>query len=566
MRFRPAPVGSCILLGLMGDLSKRALPAALPLLVIAIAAGSVLAPFHWLGIPSGHDFEFHLNSWIEVLDHWKQGVVYPHWAALAHNGYGEARFIFYPPFSWSLGAALGALLPWKLVPGFYIWIALALSGCSMFFLAREWLPRGQALVAAIFYLANPYHVVIVYWRSALAELLAAAYLPVLLLLLWRSQEKSVRALAWLSLVVAAGWLTNIPSAVMMNYSLAAIALYLALSRRSREVLLLAAVAIVLGAAAAGIYLVPALHQQNWVNVAQALGPGVSPVENFLFTVTEDADHNRFNSLVSLVAVSEIILVIALLALSWRSSKSKLWSSAMIWSLLCVPLMFRPTLILWTHLPKLRFIQFPWRWLLCLNVPFALLLSVVTGRWWIRISLYAAALAVVLVVWHQVQAPWWDTAADIREMAENQHQGIGNEGTDEYVPAGVDPYDVDPNAPQVRFEGPGTARLRIESWQAEARVVVAATTSPGNLVLRLFNYPLWHVEVNGQPVATTRKAHSGEMVVPLGAGVNRVQVTFKEGLDRDLGAGVSVLALAAIGLCFRHSKFQSPAQETAAVRS
>jgi hypothetical protein len=496
-----------------------------------------------------------VNSWIEVLDHWKQGVAYPHWAALAHNGYGEARFIFYPPISWCLGAVLGALLRWSLVPGVYLWIALALSGCSMFFLAREWLPRGQALLAAIFYLANPYHVVIVYWRSAMAELLAAAYLPLLLLLLWRSEQQSIRAVGWLSLVVAAGWLTNIPSAVMMNYSLAALALYLALSRRSKQGLVAVAAAVVLGAALAGIYLVPAIHQQDWVNVAQALGPGVRPVDNFLFTVTEDADHNRFNSLVSVVALSEIIVIIALLNLSWRSWKSKLWSSAMIWSLLCVPLMFRPTLILWMELPKLRFIQFPWRWLLCLNVPFALLLSVVPRRWWLRTLLYAAAVAVVLVGWHRVQSPWWDSAADIREMVDNQHQGLGNEGTDEYVPAGVDPYDVDVHAPQVRFEGPGTAKLRVESWQAEIRVVVAASTSPGNIVLRLFNYPLWRVEVNGQHVATTRKVPTGEMVVPVGAGENRIQVTFVEGWDRVLGGAISVLALALVGFWFTRSKFQ-----------
>ena len=86
--------------------------AALP--VIGLTALSVVLPFLHYGIPSGHDFEFHMNSWIDVVDHWKQGIVYPHWAAMAHYGYGEARFIFYPPLSWTLGALLGLVLPWKL--------------------------------------------------------------------------------------------------------------------------------------------------------------------------------------------------------------------------------------------------------------------------------------------------------------------------------------------------------------------------------------------------------------------------------------------------------------------
>ena len=84
---------------------------AVPGLIIGAVSLCVVLPFIGLSIPAGHDFEFHMNSWIEVVDQWKQGVFYPHWAAMAHYGYGEARFIFYPPFSWMLGAALGEVLP-----------------------------------------------------------------------------------------------------------------------------------------------------------------------------------------------------------------------------------------------------------------------------------------------------------------------------------------------------------------------------------------------------------------------------------------------------------------------
>ena len=127
------------------------------------AAFSAVAPFLRLGNASGHDFEFHIYSWLEVVNQWRQGILYPRWAEWAHYSYGEARFLFYPPASWTLGGILGAFLPWTIAPGAYIWIVLTLSGCSMFALARRWLDRRDAIFAAALYTVNPYYIVIIYW-------------------------------------------------------------------------------------------------------------------------------------------------------------------------------------------------------------------------------------------------------------------------------------------------------------------------------------------------------------------------------------------------------------------
>ena len=139
-----------------------------PLLAIASTAFAVEIPFFFFGTPSGHDVEFHLYSWLEVLSQWKQGIFYPRWAALAHFAYGEPRFVFYPPASWTLGTLLSLIFPWTLAPSIYIWIALVAAGVSMFVLARRWLDRRDALFAAVLYTASPYHLVIVYCPTPLA--------------------------------------------------------------------------------------------------------------------------------------------------------------------------------------------------------------------------------------------------------------------------------------------------------------------------------------------------------------------------------------------------------------
>ncbi len=519
---------------------------ALPLAAIAAVAFGVVLPFFWLGIPSGHDFEVHFNAWVEVVDHWRQGVLYPHWAGMSHYGYGEARFIFYPPISWKVGAVLGMILPWKLVPAAYIWIALLLSGVSMFLLASRWLPRADALFAAALYAANPYHLVIVYWRSAMAELLAAGYLPLLLLLILRSDadEDGARVVAPLSLLMAMGWLTNIPSAVMMNYSLGLLVLTVAISRRSLLVVAYGAAAAMIGAALAAFYLVPVFHQQSWVNIGQVQSPGVRPEDNFLFTaIAGDPDHYRFNLLVSVVAVWQIAIVAAALALARRLRKQEPWWPLAVWSAMAAALMAKFTLPLWTHLPELRYVQLPWRWLLCLNVPFAVLVVLAIRRWWFRSLIYAAMLAIVLLLWQRVQVPWWDNAADIKEMVDNQHDGPGYEGTDEYAPVAADPYAIDQQAPKVLFQGNGHAELQIKEWKAESRQVIATTSAPGQLVFRLFDYPSWSVLVNGRVVVAESTKKTGQLTVPVAAGESQVQIKFVEGWDRAVGAAISMVALA-----------------------
>ena len=216
-------------------------------LIIAAACLLPVAPFAWRGIPSGHDFEFHMYSWMDALSQWREGVLYPRWAAMPHWGYGEPRFLFYPPFSWMVGAALGSILPWKLVPAVYCWLSLTLAGGAMYHLARRWLPPSDSLFAAVFYALNPYHLLIIYWRSAYAELLAAALLPLLLLILLRFKEPGFRPTLQLSMLLAAAWLTNVPASVMIHYSAGGICLMLAVQDKSLRPLWKLGLAVVLGA-------------------------------------------------------------------------------------------------------------------------------------------------------------------------------------------------------------------------------------------------------------------------------------------------------------------------------
>jgi len=517
------------------------------MLVIGATALAVVLPFLPLrGYPSGHDFEFHLYSWLEVLGAWKQGIFYPRWASFAHWRFGEARFVFYPPASWMLGAGLARVLPWLIVPAAYIWIALSASGASMFVLARRWLRHGDAIFAAALYAANPYHIIVIYWRSAYAELLASCLLPLLLLFVLRAQREGGRMVIPLALVVAAAWLTNDPSAVMISYSLALLLLVAAWLQRSPRILWAGVAAVALGAALAAFYLLPAAYEEKWVNIAQVLSPGVRPQDNFLFTTGTDVEHNVFNRLVSVVAVAEMIALVAAVWCSrrWRQLERDAWWILVAWAAAAGLLMFPVTLVFWDHLPKLQFVQLPWRWLLCFNVAFALLVAMGTRRWISRAALCLAMLAVIAFGWRRIQPPWWDGAADLAEMQDNMDpdDGDGHEGVDEYVPMDADPYEVNKDADFVTVEGATHTSIDVLEWGAESKLFTAKVPQPTTMVLRLFNFPAWRVEVNGHRIEAGTQELTGQMLIPVEAGTNRVRVTFIRTWDRTVG-GVASLATA-----------------------
>src|SRR5256885_11247571 len=90
---------------------------------IAVAALLGILPLLIKGNVAAHDLQFHVSSWSEVAQQWRHGIVWPRWASGANYGFGEPRFIFYPPGSWLLGGLLALWLPVRALPGAFSFIA-----------------------------------------------------------------------------------------------------------------------------------------------------------------------------------------------------------------------------------------------------------------------------------------------------------------------------------------------------------------------------------------------------------------------------------------------------------
>lgn len=516
----------------------------LMLLLVAAAAAALLVPFMLFGNASGHDFEFHLASWMDVVRQWHEGALVPRWAELANWGYGEPRFIFYPPASWLMGGALSLLLPWRMVPGAFFWICALVGGACMYRLAREWLPETTAVLAALVYAANPYFQLQVYWRSDFAETLASAVFPLVVLYAMRAGGGDRRSALWLSLLFGSVWLMNVPAAVVATYSTALLILATAVARRSWRGLLLGGGAMALGFALAGTYILPAAYEKAWVNIAEVLSSGLRPDQNFLFTWIDDPEHNWFNFMASTVAMGEMLAAAVLLIPARRLREQRdAWWPLMALVAVSALLMLRESSPAWRILPELHFVQFPWRWLLAFNVVLPLLVAATRRRpaWVWGLSIAALALCAVLLARHA----WWDSDGvnDFYQAILVQEKGYF--GTDEYEVRGCDHYDLDLKLPRVSvLPGNGSvakAKVTVEQWHGQHKRFTVQAEEPAALVLRLMTYPAWKVSIAGKPVLPQARANTKEMIIEVPAGRSQVDVQFTRTPDRTVASAISLAA-------------------------
>jgi len=216
------------------------------------------------------------------------------------------------------------------------------------------------------------------------------------------------------------------------------------------------------------------------------------------------------------------------------------------------MMLRMTNTLWTYLPKLRFVQFPWRWMAVLAVVFVLFVAATAARRFAALSWVVLGLVLSLTSAYLVHHTWWDSE-DVNSVKEAVDSGAGFEGTDEYDPLGDDHSDIPKDQPEAKLigeeEANATAKteLHVFRWTAENRVIVARTRRPAIVRLRLLHHPAWEVTVNGNLAKTRRTVSYNAILVPIPAGESRIEAHFTRTMDRTIGGYISAGCFLGAGL-------------------
>lgn len=206
------------------------------------------------GGANGADWRFHLSRIEGIAQSLREGQFPVRIYTRAKNGYGYAPSLFYGELFLYFPAVLRLL--GMSVQGAYRTYAMAVqfltAGLSFYSFRQLFRHNKTALVGSILYMLAPYHIYNLYWRTAVGEYTALAFLPLIpaaLSLLYGPREpdrpSARRACAQLVMAFAALVQTHIISLELATLATAVFCIYHFRRTFSRRVLVVWGTAVVL---------------------------------------------------------------------------------------------------------------------------------------------------------------------------------------------------------------------------------------------------------------------------------------------------------------------------------
>ena len=304
-----------------------------------------------------------------------------------------------------------------------------------------------------------------------------------------------------------------------------------------------------------------------MQISQALVALLEPRDNFIFTHAADPEFLLFNWKVSTVAVS-VMLIAAIAAVFVARRRREMGAALWVFGALgaaSIFLMFPVSAIFWKLLPKLAFVQFPWRWLGPLGFVFAFFVAaapvgrIARAAVWTSIGLLTVGLAFAIV-----NDCWWDSE-DIPVLAGGIRSGNGYEGTDEYQPVGSDRYSLPgsdvpygdppgPETPLVQMMDDATGKMaaardgsvHVTKWTARRREFTLDAQDDVTIGVRLLKFPAWRATVDGAVVETKALEEDGQLLIAVPEGTHSVSLVFVRTPDRLAGDAISIVFLMMTG--------------------
>lgn len=564
--------------------------AWLALLLVIPALLPLLAPGYFFQAHDAH----HSVFWLVEFDQaFRDGALWPIWAPDHLLGFGYPLWLVYAPLAYFAAEAFHLLGLGFVTAVKATWALGFLFGAlGVYRLGRRWWGPAAGLVAAVAYTYAPYHFVQIYVRAALAEFIALAIAPWVLLAfvaLW--DDPRPRRAAWAALSVGALLLAH--SAASITYlpvlgAFLVVKTLIVLWPRARQrggirlvqvpgpKIVWAGAALILGICLASIFLIPLLVEKRFAGESLWLRNTYDYSLHFVYPAqffssgwgfgfstpgANDGMSFQVGLLTFIAAALGTVLALSGAARGRLAHRAEAIFLA-VGSLAALFLMTPAAKVIWDTVPLVSMLQFPWRLLALTALTLALLAG--AALHWLEPSprqtvspyAYVAALALIVAsfaytrpelvaVRPQDESP---LAVIEFEMAYPDMRGITywaeRQPANEDSPLLAEYLAGQPLVKAAIVTGSGV----IIDQSHTANSARARVRADETVHLRFYTayFPGWRATVDGQPVAIRPDAPNGLIGLDLPPGEHEVRIRFGATPARRIGVGLSLAALAALG--------------------
>jgi hypothetical protein len=530
------PLGTSSLQEVKGN---PALSVAVGVTVLALSSLYCVLPLlTHKAIPMGHDTSFHIFQADQFLEGIRSGLLYPRWLADANNGYGSPNFIFYAPLTYYLVVFVHLWEPSMIMSMVYvIWAGFFLSGLTMFLAARKMYGIRGSLLSAVVYQMLPFHVINLYHRGAFAELLAFSFLPLFFCFLVKS-GKSRLSMAGLSLTYAGLIFTHLVTGFIFTVFAGVYLLYGLCFSGEKKTLLKTAVSLLIGLGISAVYLVPAVMERKYVHIDVLLIGIYQFAGNFMFDFRGHLFEifYRLLNMTVLLEMSFFLLIVLLLkklsAEEIRKDPNRFLILVFIGAFFLTTPLSRPV---WDLIPQFPFLQFPWRWIIVMELSLCFLIassySLVKAKD-SRLAAFVKTFVMVLLIL-LAQLPKQNihnaTISEndlVRLKRLDQWENVLDEKL-EYLPI----WTTNRENVLTRTSGDrvavisGQASTRVAEWAPESRTIEVRALSDAVIRISTFYYPGWEITRDEGYAAMDVERETGSLLVSVPGGAHAILATF-----------------------------------------
>ena len=353
-----------------------------PIVVITAAGLIFTIPTVIYGIPSFSDdgVTHHALWYIHFSTQLWAGDLYPRWLMGMNEGLGSPVFYYYPPVPFFLTSLLkpfftGDPQGWHQL-GLSASLALIASGLCAYLWLKDLTDRNSALLAAVLYMATPYHLAAdLYIRGSLSEYWAFVWTPLILYFTHKIMNGNKLAVPGLAVSYALLLMTHLPTTLIFSPIPIGYAFYLSSKGQKLKVTGNVLTGLALGIGLSAVFLWPAMTTQQLVFLDR-MTTGYFSYKNWLlfsnFSLWKEDKVPLLLLTLDLAALACCAFVIARLNPNkFRRQVNIFWLVVAMATIFMMTDFSRP---IWLIFPVVQKIQFPWRFNFILSLATTALLA------------------------------------------------------------------------------------------------------------------------------------------------------------------------------------------------